>query len=407
MLMRIRFAAALWTLLPASFLASPAMAEIGPASELAIVSATAKASFSSNSVSRPSRSESVQIIPESEAQPLESGQANDGLKSNADWPLRDSDEMAEQLRAALDALGVAPDLMDQATESFLIGVQRDDMEPLNAWVDAASAQFDVLSEMMRRLNGDLLTTARGMDPNGPDYAIVESMPNELRAALRTWIGRELVRARYYDEALPIFAEVDPMVCPDPATLLFYRGACYHAQLKIKDSLSDLRRLLQRKDQIPARYARTAEMMVADIKPLKKDSLDEISRLMSDVTRRLDLGRADEATKDREQEVIDKLTKLIDKIEEEQQKQQQQQQQQQSASGNGGQSDGQASPMDDSRIAGANGQGDADRKKIDDQNGWGNLPPAERQESLQQISRDLPTHYREAIEAYFRKLATQK
>ncbi|WP_430452145.1 hypothetical protein [Rhodopirellula europaea] len=404
--MRIRFAAALWTLLPASFLASPAMAEIGPASELAIVSATAKASFSSNSVSRPSRSESVQIIPESEAQPLESGQANDGLKSNADWPLRDSDEMAEQLRAALDALGVAPDLMDQATESFLIGVQRDDMEPLNAWVDAASAQFDVLSEMMRRLNGDLLTTARGMDPNGPDYAIVESMPNELRAALRTWIGRELVRARYYDEALPIFAEVDPMVCPDPATLLFYRGACYHAQLKIKDSLSDLRRLLQRKDQIPARYARTAEMMVADIKPLKKDSLDEISRLMSDVTRRLDLGRADEATKDREQEVIDKLTKLIDKIEEEQQKQQQQQQQQ-SASGNGGQSDGQASPMDDSRIAGANGQGDADRKKIDDQNGWGNLPPAERQESLQQISRDLPTHYREAIEAYFRKLATQK
>lgn len=404
--MRIRFAAALWTLLPASFLASPAMAEIGPTSELAIVSATAKASFSSNSVSRPSRSELVQIIPESEAQPLESGQANDGLKSNADWPLRDSDEMAEQLRAALDALGVAPDLMDQATESFLIGVQRDDMEPLNAWVDAASAQFDVLSEMMRRLNNDLLTTARGMDPNGPDYAIVESMPNELRAALRTWIGRELVRARYYDEALPIFAEVDPMVCPDPATLLFYRGACYHAQLKIKDSLSDLRRLLQRKDQIPARYARTAEMMVADIKPLKKDSLDEISRLMSDVTRRLDLGRADEATKDREQEVIDKLTKLIDKIEEEQQKQQQQQQQQ-SASGNGGQSDGQASPMDDSRIAGANGQGDADRKKIDDQNGWGNLPPAERQESLQQISRDLPTHYREAIEAYFRKLATQK
>ena len=176
--MRIRFAAALWTLLPASFLASPAMAEIGPTSELAIVSANAKASFSSNSVSRPSRSESVQIIPESEAQPLESGQANDGLKSNADWPLRDSDEMAEQLRAALDALGVAPDLMDQATESFLIGVQRDDMEPLNAWVDAASAQFDVLSEMMRRLNGDLLTTARGMDPNGPDYAIVESMPNE-------------------------------------------------------------------------------------------------------------------------------------------------------------------------------------------------------------------------------------
>jgi tetratricopeptide (TPR) repeat protein len=406
--MRIRFAAALWTLVPASLLGSPVMADFGSPTEPVAVSTSIQLSFSANSPTTFPPSSLVQIVPESEAQPLEGNQSsNNGLKSGADWPLRDSDEMAKQLRAALDALGVAPDLLDQAAESFLIGVQRDDIEPLNAWVDAASEQFDVLSELMSRLNADLLSTARSMDPSGPDYALVESMPNELRAALRTWIGRELVRARYYDEALPIFAEVDPMVCPDPATLLFYRGACYHAQLKIKDALSDLRRLLQRKDQIPARYARTAEMMVADIKPLKKDSLDEISRLMSDVTRRLDLGRADEATQEREQEVIDKLTKLIDKIEEEQQKQQQQQQQQQNASGNGGKSDGQSSPMDDSRIAGANGQGDVDRKKIDDQNGWGNLPPAERQESLQQISRDLPTHYREAIEAYFRKLATQK
>jgi acyl-CoA reductase-like NAD-dependent aldehyde dehydrogenase len=63
-------------------------------------------------------------------------------------------------------------------------------------------------------------------------------------------------------------------------------------------------------------------------------------------------------------------------------------------------------MEDSRIAGASGQGDVDRKRIEERDGWGNLPPAERQEALQQISRELPTHYREAIEAYFRKLATE-
>lgn len=409
--MRIRFAAARGrfaaTLGTFGFAAGLATASLGTVS-----SVHADAAGSMSETIRLGSNESVQVIPESEAQPLGpntglDGEGSDALKSNADWPLRDSEAMAKQLRAALDRLGVAPDSMDVAAEQFLIGVQRDDLEPLNAWVESASQQFDVLADLVKRLDADLLTTAQAMDPTGPDYAIVESMPAEMRSALRTWIGRELVRARYYDEALPIFAEVDPAVCPDAATLLFYRGACYHAQLKIKDALADLRRLLQRKDEIPARYARTAEMMVADIKPLKKDSLDEISRLMTDVTRRLDLGRADETTQEREQEIVDKLTKLIDKIEEEQQKQQQQQQQQQSASGNGGRSDGQASPMDDSRIAGANGQGDVDRKKIDDQNGWGNLPPAERQESLQQISRDLPTHYREAIEAYFRKLATQK
>lgn len=63
-------------------------------------------------------------------------------------------------------------------------------------------------------------------------------------------------------------------------------------------------------------------------------------------------------------------------------------------------------MEDSRIAGASGAGDVDRKRIERQDGWGNLPPAERQEALQQIGQELPTHYREAIEAYFRKLATE-
>lgn len=63
-------------------------------------------------------------------------------------------------------------------------------------------------------------------------------------------------------------------------------------------------------------------------------------------------------------------------------------------------------MDDSQVAGASGDGDVDRKDLGNRSGWGNLPPAERQEALQQISRDLPTHYREAIEAYFRKMATE-
>ena len=63
-------------------------------------------------------------------------------------------------------------------------------------------------------------------------------------------------------------------------------------------------------------------------------------------------------------------------------------------------------MQDSQAAGdIGGRGDVDNKKLDDRDKWGNLPPAERKEALQQISRDLPTHYREAIEAYFRKLAT--
>ncbi|MEO1619374.1 MAG: hypothetical protein AAFV88_26315, partial [Planctomycetota bacterium] len=183
------------------------------------------------------------------------------------------------------------------------------------------------------------------------------------------------------------------------------GVCYHALLMKKEALQDLRALLENEDACPVRFSRLAKLMVADIKPLKEDSLDEIARLMTDVSRRLDLGRSNEKVEDQEQKIIDKLTKLIDKLEEQQQQQQQQQQQ-----GGGGSSNGQSgqdSPMDDSRVAGANGQGNVKKKDIGDDPGWGNLPPAERKETLQKISRDLPTHYRDAIEAYFRKRATDR
>jgi hypothetical protein len=241
-----------------------------------------------------------------------------------------------------------------------------------------------------------------VDPDTPMYGDLESLPKPMRMSVRTWLGRELVRHRLFDEALPVIAEVDPTQSIDPAATLFYRGACYHALLMKKEALADLRRLLENDDDCPVRFSRTAQLMIADIKPLKEDSLDEISRIMTDVTRRLDLGRTDEDVKKQEQKIIDKLSKLIDKLE---QQQQQQQQQQQSAGGQGGSQGGQSAPMQDSQIAGGNGSGDVDRRNLEEWDGWGNLPPAERQQAIQQISRDLPTHYREAIEAYFRKLAT--
>jgi hypothetical protein len=54
--------------------------------------------------------------------------------------------------------------------------------------------------------------------------------------------------------------------------------------------------------------------------------------------------------------------------------------------------------------GGKGPGNVDQKRLKNEAGWGNLPPKERQEALQQISKDLPAHFRDVIEEYFRKLA---
>ena len=71
---------------------------------------------------------------------------------------------------------------------------------------------------------------------------------------------------------------------------------------------------------------------------------------------------------------------------------------------GGGNSGNGKPMDDSRIAGGQGAGEVTRRDLGAGEGWGNLPPHEREQALQQIGREFPAHYREAIEQYFKRLA---
>jgi hypothetical protein len=56
--------------------------------------------------------------------------------------------------------------------------------------------------------------------------------------------------------------------------------------------------------------------------------------------------------------------------------------------------------------GGRGPGNVTKKDIGSGSGWGNLPPKEREEAMQQIGRDFPSHYRDVIEQYFRRLAAE-
>jgi TolA-binding protein len=128
-------------------------------------------------------------------------------------------------------------------------------------------------------------------------------------------------------------------------------------------------------------------------------------MMNDVERRLALGRTGKQVRDQEQAIVEKLDKLIDQLEQQQQQQQKQrQQQQQQQRQQQKQQQQQQQAADDSMPGGGDGQGAVDDKDIGDKSGWGNLPPAARQEALQSMTKDLPSHYREVIEAYFKRLS---
>ena len=325
------------------------------------------------------------------------------LESDRSWKHRSDQELAVILRESLGEYGSPSGRIDEAMGQLESGLTQVGDDRIEAFVQAIASVTAPVNQLISLATTDPLAAAASIDPSAAAYADIESLPTPIRMTVRTWLGRMLVRAKLYDEALPVIAEVDPLQSVDPASSLFYRSVCYHALLMKKEALADLRLLLKNEDDCPTRFSRLAKLMIADIKPLKEDSLDEISRLMTDVSRRLELGRSGDKVKGQEQKIIDKLTKMIEKLEEQQQ---QQQQQQQSGSGKGGgQQGGQSSPMQDSQIAGGSGDGNVKKRDIDSDEGWGNLPPAERKEALQKISRDLPTHYRDAIEAYFRKRAT--
>jgi len=61
-------------------------------------------------------------------------------------------------------------------------------------------------------------------------------------------------------------------------------------------------------------------------------------------------------------------------------------------------------MEDSKAAGGSGPGEVEQRDTGSAKDWGDLPPKQRQEALQQIGKGLPSHYRQVIEEYFRKLA---
>ncbi len=282
-------------------------------------------------------------------------------------------------------------------------------ENLQAEVDAAWKNESPSMTMLDRLAGSFAvvdTRARGLvqycsaartGTSLPDIAwLKEPGVSEFEASnLRVYYGRWLAHERLYDELLEQVRGLSPTDVVDPATLLFCQSVGYYRLLDKDAGLRTVDRLLDGVDQVPGRYRALATLMRGDLAELDEKNLDHISRRMEDIRRRLDLGRAGKQVVEIENGVIKSLDKLIEDME----KQQQQ-------GGGGGGSMGSSSPMKDSRIAPLKGPGQVDHKQVGSTAGWGDLPAKQREEALQQIGKDFPAHYRDVIEQYFRKLASE-
>jgi hypothetical protein len=278
------------------------------------------------------------------------------------------------------ALAIINSASDQATSSELL----DRLAETFAVADPKIAELvEICSHPRNRLV--LPTFAWLADPKTPPL---------VAANLRLYYGRWLVQGQWFEEALEQLGGVKTADVAAPAELLFYQGVTYHRMLNKAEGLKVLGQLIDGADFSPRRYIAVAYLMQSDLNSLEEETLDHIARRMEDVQRRLDLGRAGPKVRKVENGVVESLDKMIKKIEDGMKDQQ---------PSNSLQS---SSPAKDSTPMGGKAPGSVAKKDIGHKSGWGDMPPKEREEALQQMGRDFPPHYREAIEEYFRKLAAE-
>lgn len=322
--------------------------------------------------------------------------AQDELDKPATWNVPTTAEVKARLD---DYLSSQP--LDETTRLKIETLWPDEAQVLDGGelLDRLTASLALIEPQA----AEVVTACRQASPLllAPTFAGLtdDKLSPLVRDNLRLLVGRWLAQHDLVDESLDVLKGISTEYVADPATLLFYQAVGQHRLLKKEDCLASVTRLLEHEADLPRRYITLARLMEADIKPLKVDSLDEIARLMDDIRRRLALARAGKTVRDEEDTVIAKLEKMIDELESQRQMQKQQKQQ---ASKQGGRQPN--NPLQDSQRAELKGPGDVDPKNTGKRDGWGNLPPKERQEVLQQIGRELPAHFRETIEEYFKRLA---
>ncbi len=309
----------------------------------------------------------------------------DELKSKVlDWLARQGELSDEQRKAALAPWADVPEqedgsgLLDRLVVTFAVA-----HEPTRTFV-----------EECRLENASLLP---------PDADFLDEIEDEfLLQNLRAFHGRHLVQRRMYDEALWSLEEVDPAAVVDPAGVLFNRAVCEQQLLEREEGLKTLTALLENTENVPARYRTVATLMQYELQGLKPDSLDEVAKLMSDVERRLDLGRAGQRVQKREDRIIAALDKIIEKIE----------QQQGGGGGGGGGQQGKGdkksgSPAQQSNIMGGKGPGEVDEKGGAKAQKWGSLPPKEETKVDNLLEENFPPQYRRAIEKFSKRIAKIK
>ncbi len=304
---------------------------------------------------------------------------------------------------ALDWLAQAG-LLNPTTQQKVDAIWSDATRPLLDKVAAVLA-IDPAADRLLREIADL---NRSVPKEVPALIKDKKQPAFYRANLALIFARQISSRRVYEEALEALKSVQPEDVVDPAAYLFHKAVAEHALIRKGDASRTILRLLDDVADAPERYKMVASLMLLDLQTWRNDEKDllQISKLMDNSGRRLDLARGGPKTQEIQKKIIFRLDEVIKELEN---------QCNGNCSGNGGNCPGgkpgsggganPSAPMQDSNIATNGGPGRVDEKKLKElAEVWGKLPEKERAKAMMELTKDLPPRYREIIENYAKSLA---
>jgi hypothetical protein len=190
------------------------------------------------------------------------------------------------------------------------------------WANAETALLDkvaatlALDPAAAKLLKDVNDVATNVPDKVPDLLKDKSKPAFYRANLSLLFAKAISSRRVYEEALEALKLVKPEDVVEPSAYFFHKAVAEHALIKKADASQTIVRLLDDVADAPDRYKMVATLMFFDMQGWKADEKDlmNISKLMDNSGRRLDLARAGKHTQDIQKKIVFRLDEVIKELE---------------------------------------------------------------------------------------------
>jgi hypothetical protein len=324
--------------------------------------------------------------------------AGSDLNSDSSWQPVKAEAVRNQLEEYLRTSDLSPEQQTEVRDRWKAIGDQPGADVLERLAQSLAKADDKVAELVTFCS---TTADRGHKLPEFSWLADSETPQLISHNMRLYYARWLVQQGYYDEAIGWTEGLETKDVVAPESLLFYRAVAQHQLVQAEKADSTIGQLLEGQEKLPARYQKLANLMRHDMEGLKDDSLDHIARRMEDIRRRLAQGRSGERVQGIEKGVIESLDKMIKKAED-----QAQQKAKMMAASNSKQAP--STPMQDSQLPGSpNAPGKVEQRDIGHGTRWGNMDDKDREKAMQDIGREFPSHYREVIEEYFRRLAAEE